>query len=76
MGKGGLVKNRTIHLRVLQDICRTAAEKGLFCHKLMCSPLRGGDGNIEYLALFRKQKSNIVIDMETIVPASFGSRLD
>ncbi|MCI8331209.1 MAG: TlyA family RNA methyltransferase [Clostridiales bacterium] len=69
VGKGGLVKKRAVHIRILQHIQSAAAEKGLFCHKLMCSPLRGGDGNIEYLALFRKQKTDAVIDIEKIVSA-------
>ncbi|MCI8590614.1 MAG: TlyA family RNA methyltransferase [Clostridiales bacterium] len=75
VGKGGLVKKRSIHIRILQNISQAAAEKGLYCHELMCSPLRGGDGNIEYLALFRKQKIDLVIDIDKIVPAQIISGL-
>ena len=52
VGKNGLVKDKKIHMTVLENIIMTAADKGLICQDLCVSPITGGDGNIEYLGYF------------------------
>ena len=48
--KGGVVRDRTVHRQVLEDILGTAAELGLGLCGLTPSPVRGPAGNVEFLA--------------------------
>lgn len=67
VGKGGLVKDKRIHLDIIEGLLTASAQKGLFCHALMVSPIRGGDGNIEYLALFRKTERPQKLALQKII---------
>ena len=53
IGRGGIVKDRKTHVSVIKKILTNAAENGLFPLRLTVSPIEGGDGNTEYLALFK-----------------------
>lgn len=50
VGKGGVVRDRRVHVRVLQEIMLCAQEQGFAIRGLMRSPLRGPAGNVEFLA--------------------------
>lgn len=53
IASGGIVRSEKARLACLEKI-RTAGEKyGLNLRQTMLSPITGGDGNVEYLALFR-----------------------
>ncbi len=52
VGKKGVVKDRKIHLSVIRKIMEYAASIGLDSRHLTYSPVRGQEGNIEYLAQF------------------------
>ena len=68
IGKGGIVKNKKVHVRVIEKIIECAKEHGLFITDLAVSPIKGGDGNTEYLACFSKDISKgSVIDTYVIV---------
>lgn len=67
VGKGGLVKDKRIHLDIIEGLLTASAQKGLYCHALMVSPIRGGDGNIEYLALFRKTERPQKLALQKII---------
>lgn len=51
--KNGVVRDRKVHAAVIASLLSTAREHGLFPESLVPSPIAGGDGNREYLALFR-----------------------
>ena len=51
-GKKGIVKNPADRKRAAESVARSAAGIGLFMRRLIVSPIEGGDGNREYLALF------------------------
>ena len=53
IGKGGIVKDRTIHTKVIKKVAESADMLGLQMMSLTSSPILGGDGNREYLALFK-----------------------
>lgn len=52
IGKGGIVKSREVHAEVVRRVLDTAGALGLGCVGVISSPIEGGDGNREYLALF------------------------
>jgi len=54
VGKGGMVRDPKKHARVIEEVNQTAKELGLAARNVMESPLRGGDGNLEFLALYEK----------------------
>ena len=53
IGKKGIVKDRKVHLRVLEDLLQKAYAEKLYAVGITQSKLPGGDGNLEYFALFR-----------------------
>lgn len=55
VGKGGIVKDEKIRQRVLENIIQQAELYGLRYVSHITSPIKGGDGNTEYLAYFIKQ---------------------
>ncbi len=62
VGKNGIVKNKENRAAAIMRVVSCGRDVGLFCRALMRSPIEGGDGNIEYLAYFTKNKSDFVID--------------
>ena len=49
VGKKGVVRDKKVHLEVLEQFLRHAAESDFFVKGLTFSPIRGPEGNIEYL---------------------------
>jgi 23S rRNA (cytidine1920-2'-O)/16S rRNA (cytidine1409-2'-O)-methyltransferase len=54
VGKGGIVRDPEKHARVIEEVNRAAKELGLLPRNIIESPLRGADGNLEFLALYEK----------------------
>ena len=52
IGGGGIVRDRRAREAAVLHLLETAAAFGLAARSLIRSPIEGGDGNIEYLALF------------------------
>ena len=57
VGSGGIVRDPEKHARVVDEVNRAAIELGLQVRGVIESPIRGGDGNIEFLALYEKPNS-------------------
>lgn len=51
LGKHGVVKDPMIHRQVLTDLCTFFADEQLSVQHLDFSPIRGGEGNIEFLTV-------------------------
>ncbi len=56
VGKGGIVKDPTgkLFLNVLAELTAEGKRHGLLLRQYIDSPIKGGDGNREYLALWKK----------------------
>ncbi|HEX7999898.1 MAG TPA: TlyA family RNA methyltransferase [Pyrinomonadaceae bacterium] len=54
VGKGGIVNDPLKHRRVVEEVNAAAERLGLAVCGVMESPLRGADGNLEFLALYEK----------------------
>lgn len=52
VGKGGIVSDPVKHDRVVKEIAVFADELGLHQNGLIASPIKGADGNMEFLAFF------------------------
>ena len=54
VGKKGVVRDRKVHLEVIEQVTQFAREVGYLPLKLDYSPIKGPEGNIEYLLHLRK----------------------
>ena len=54
LSSGGICKDKKVHLQVVSELFEKAKLAGLFPTAFTRSPITGGDGNTEYLALFVK----------------------
>lgn len=54
LNKKGIVKDKKDHIRVLQELFELFEICGLELLGIAPSPIKGGDGNIEYLAYLKK----------------------
>lgn len=59
VGKKGVVRDKNIHFDVIRTVLNFAVENGFSVLGLSYSPIKGPEGNIEYLA-FLKKSDNIV----------------
>ncbi len=71
VGKKGVVRDPAVHEEVLSDFLAYSAEAGFSLKGLDYSPIRGPEGNIEYLAWMEKNGGeSIVSDIPALVAAS------
>ena len=54
VGKGGIVTDPAQHSRVIDEVNSVTNELGLHAVGVIESPVRGADGNMEFLALYEK----------------------
>ncbi len=55
VGKGGIVKSERDRQRAVERVTLFASSKGFKVKNVIESPIKGGDGNTEYLAHLRKE---------------------
>ena len=53
LNKSGVLQDAQLRAATLDHVLRTAQTYGLACLGHILSPITGGDGNVEYMALFR-----------------------
>jgi len=71
VGKKGVVRDRNVHAQVLTAFCRYAEETGFSVQDMTFSPVRGPEGNIEYLGyLQRDGVSRTEIDVRKLAESS------
>ena len=72
VGKNGIFRDISVHASLIKRLIGTAASYGLFCTGAIRSPVDGGDGNREYMAIFTKGKSSIITDDRYINKIVYG----
>ena len=65
VGKG-VIKDKSIHLKVLNQVSDFLEGVGLYNNKLAPSPIKGGSGNIEFISVISKRKT-IKLNYRSIV---------
>jgi 23S rRNA (cytidine1920-2'-O)/16S rRNA (cytidine1409-2'-O)-methyltransferase len=55
VGKKGVVRDQKVHVEVISMVSEYAASIGFDCLELDFSPIKGPEGNIEYLLYLRKK---------------------
>ena len=66
VGKKGVVRDPKTHEEVIEKIVRFSEEKGLQVEGLTFSPVRGPEGNIEYLICVSKKEDLILFENDKI----------
>lgn len=71
--KGGIVKDKKVHVRVIDDFLNYCSESGFSVLGLDFSPITGGSGNIEYLLYLSCDKTlkSKCFDTKVIVETAF-----
>ena len=59
VGKKGVVRDKAVHEEVVQMICDFAVENGYSVQGLTFSPVKGPEGNIEYLVFLQKSDAPV-----------------
>lgn len=76
VGKKGVVRDRAVHAEVVETICSFAAENGYSVLGLTFSPVKGPEGNIEYLVFLEKSVQPVFAadcTAEAVVEASHAA---
>ena len=63
IGKGGIVKDKSAKELAINRVVDFALSKGFICNTIIKSPILGGDGNTEFLAVFSKNGKGISKDL-------------
>ena len=75
VGKKGVVRDKAVHEEVIEKILIFALEHGFSVHNLSYSPIKGPEGNIEYLIHIEKAadpKKEESVDIHEVVEAAHG----
>lgn len=66
VGKKGVVKDIKVHFEVIQRVLSFARETGFFVAGLSFSPIKGPEGNIEYLVYLKKSECEDTVTDDVI----------
>ena len=75
VGKKGVVRDPKVHLEVIQTVLQTAMDLGFSILDLEYSPIKGPEGNIEYLVHLKKSQegeNSAEVNAEAVVEAAHG----
>lgn len=73
VGKKGVVRDKAVHLEVIEKVLAFARDTGFSVLHLEYSPIKGPEGNIEYLMHIQKSDTTLEeesIDAEAVVAAA------
>ncbi len=70
VGKKGVVRDRNVHLEVIERVLAYAESIGFAVRNLEYSPIKGPEGNIEYLAHLKNQEEGTVREQGAKDPAA------
>ena len=75
VGKKGVVRDKAVHEEVIHKVIDYAVEIGFHILNLEYSPIKGPEGNIEYLVYIRKEAEGSreeSVDVHAVVEAAHG----
>lgn len=65
VGKKGIVREKSTHIEVINNVIDYGKENNLFFHSLTFSPITGAKGNIEFLLYLKKNATCEIPEEET-----------
>ena len=76
VGKKGVVRDPLIHREVIRKVIDCAAELGFWVRGLDFSPIKGPEGNIEYLLFLQKPQQEALPPEETVAEEQIAGVVD
>lgn len=73
VGKKGVVRDKSVHVEVIENVFGYAKENGFYIAGLTYSPIKGPEGNIEYLVYITKSLNNVDINIKDVVEEAHSS---
>lgn len=73
VGKKGVVRDPIVHQQVIHKILTLCAELGLAVNGLTYSPIKGPEGNIEYLLWASKHLPQVALDVAQVVACAHSA---
>ena len=71
--KNGIVSDKKLHASAISRLCEAARRCGLVIRALRRSPITGGDGNVEYLALvLRDDTAEEALTLYDVIDVVYG----
>jgi 23S rRNA (cytidine1920-2'-O)/16S rRNA (cytidine1409-2'-O)-methyltransferase len=75
VGKKGVVREKSTHLEVIEMVIAFAVEQGFEVMNLEYSPIKGPEGNIEYLVYLQNHTDgsrypDVAVDPKAVVEAA------
>ena len=70
VGKKGVGREKETHLEVVENVISYACSIGYEVLHLDFSPIRGPEGNIEYLAYLKNHREGEVWEQVPVIPSS------
>lgn len=67
VGKNGIVREKEVHIEVINNIIKACKDLNLYVKGLTYSPIKGAKGNIEYLVYLTNKETDEKISAETVV---------
>lgn len=74
--KGGIVKDKKVHMSVINSVIDYCLENGFSVNALDFSPIRGKEGNVEYLLhlTLKKYPENFIENVKIVVDEAFSKQ--
>lgn len=66
----GVPLNKEVHKSVIENVIKSFKDNNYYINSFTSSPIKGGNGNIEYLAYFKRDKERS-INIEEVVNKAF-----
>ncbi len=76
VGKKGVVRDEKVHMEVMEQVITYAVAIGFRVLNLDYSPIKGPEGNIEYLLHLKKMNHSEVLDYKTLDKNTLGNYVD
>lgn len=76
VGKKGVVRDKNVHYKVIRTVLDFASENGFSVKGLSFSPIKGPEGNIEYLAYLKKDTDTLNLtddEIRSVVESSHNN---
>ncbi|MBQ0025874.1 MAG: TlyA family RNA methyltransferase [Lachnospiraceae bacterium] len=73
VGKKGVVRDPEVHIEVIEKVIDFSRGLGLVISGLDYSPIKGPEGNIEYLLYLKKNGEEIAVNPKEVVKAAHGA---
>ena len=71
----GVILNKKVHYEIITNLIQKINKYGFYLQNITSSPIRGGDGNLEYISFItNKQLSNGKFNVEKIIYNAFNDK--